>query len=489
MKKREFLKKSAILASSAVVMPSIILSCKEAKEKITTDTSITRLRTAHIGVGNMGAEDLRDISSHAKVDVVALCDVDSNNLAAAKRLHPNAKTFTDYRIMFKEMENAIDAVIVSTPDHTHAPASMMAMNINKAVYCQKPLTHYVTEARAMKKIAAERNLVTQMGIQVHSFYDYKLATLLIQSGIIGKVHTVRAWSPKNWGYDGPAPEGEDAVPESLDWNLWQGTAQKRPYTEGIHLATNWRKLLDYGCATLGDMGVHIFDTPYNALALDIPMTIKNECREPNGYSYPENNVVTYECPGTKYTAEKLKWVWSDGPGVPDMHEDLKLPNDSNELENEDKSKEGKEASVKDKMSLETKETLDGKLPEQGAMFIGDKGRLLLPHFMELPKKIVDGEYVDISAEIDAIEKSNNMGKPIRDYASEGPKHYHQFVDACLGTDTCTAPFEYAGRLTETILLGVIAGRFPNKTLHWNSETAEFAEKEANQYLGATYREF
>ena len=126
-----------------------------------------------------------------------------------------------------------------------------------------------------------------------------------------------------------------------------------------------------------------------------------------------------------------------------------------------------------------------ELPEQGAMFVGSKGRLLLPHFMQLPRKIVRGKYVDISKEI----AKHNLGEPIRNYASEGPKHYHQFVDACLGKDTCTAPFEYAARLTETILLGVIAGRFPNKTLHWDAATAQFAEKEANQYLSGDYRAF
>ena len=487
MKKREFLKKSAILASSAAVIPSFILSCKE--EKTTTNILTKRLRTAHIGVGNMGSEDLRDISSHTKVDVIALCDVDANYLAAASKLHPLAKTYSDYRIMLKELANEIDAVIVSTPDHSHAPASMMAMTMNKAVYCQKPLTHHVTEARAMKKLAAENNLVTQIGIQVHSFYDYKLATLLIQSGIIGKVHTVRAWSPKNWGYDGNVPEGNDPIPETLDWNLWLGTSIEKTYKKEIYHPGNWRKLMDYGCGTLGDMGVHIFDTPYNALALDVPMTIKNECREPNGFGYPENNIVTYEFPGTKYTAKKLKWVWYDGPGAPEMHEELKLPKGVNKVQNDRNSQDDGEASMAAKMSLDTKEIVDGRIPDQGAMFIGEKGRLLLPHFMELPRKIVNGEYVDISTEIAAIEKANSMGKPIRDYASEGPKHYHQFVDACLGADTCTAPFSYAARLTETILLGVIAGRFPNETLHWNSETAEFAEKEANQYLGAAYREF
>ncbi len=477
MNKRDFLKKSGLGVAGITIAPSLIM--------YNSETKINRLRTAHIGVGNMGFADLKDISSHPLVDVTALCDVDSNNLAKAKELYPNAKTFSDYRVMLKEMKKSIDAVIVSTPDHTHAPASILAMNMDKPVYCQKPLTHHVSEARAMKKLAEDKNLVTQMGIQVHSFYDYKLATLLIQSGIIGKVHTVHAWSPKNWGYDGIAPEGSDPIPETLDWNLWLGTSTKRSYKKGVYHPGNWRKLMDYGCGTLGDMGVHIFDTPYNALALDVPRTIKNECRQPTGFGYPENNVVTYEFPQTEYTAESLKWVWHDGPGAPNGHEDLILPS----AIKKDASSTTEEKSLEDKMSLETKTAVAGTLPDQGAMFVGDKGRLLLPHFMQLPKKIVDGKYVDISSEIDAIGKANNMDKPVRDYASEGPKHYHQFVNACLGKGECSAPFSYASKLTETILLGVIAGRFPNQTLHWDSETAKFSEEEANQYLKGEYREF
>ena len=475
MKKRDFLKTTGIVTLGAM-LPSSCAAWTLAENG--------RLRTAHIGVNNMGASDLADISSHQKVDVVALCDVDTNALVKAKTLHPNAKVYKDYRTMLKEMKNEIDAVIVSTPDHTHAPASMMAMEMNKPVYCQKPLTHHVAEARAMSELAKKKNLVTQMGIQVHSFYDYKLATLLIQSGIIGKVHTVRAWSPKNWGYDGPEPTGSDPIPESLDWNLWLGTSANRPYKKDVYHPGNWRKLMDYGCGTLGDMGVHIFDTPYNALKLDVPRTIKNSCREPNGFGFPENNMVTYEFPGTPYTAETLTWIWSDGPGAPDTHEDLKLPGTENKA-SQDKTSE----SVEDKMSLDVKTADEGTLPDQGAMFIGEKGRLLLPHFMQLPRKIVDGKYVDISSEISAVEKANNMGKPIRNYSSEGPKHYHQFVDACLGTDEVSAPFSYASRLTETILLGVIAGRFPNQTLHWDNEKAKFSEDEANQYLDAPYRDF
>lgn len=295
MKKRTFLKNTAALAAVSM-LPGSVWSLAKGK----------RLRTAHIGVSNMGMEDLKAISSHELVDVVALCDVDTNALAAAKAMHPNAKTYADYREMFKDMADGIDAVVVSTPDHTHAPASMLAMENGKSVYCQKPLTHHVSEARAMKKFAADHNITTQMGIQVHSFYDYQLATHLIRNGIIGKVKTVRAWSPKNWGFDGPAPEGSDPVPSNLDWNLWLGTSSERAYKEGYYHPGNWRKVLDYGCGTLGDMGVHIFDTPYNALELDVPMTIKNNCRKPTGFGFPENNEVTYVFPGTAHTTETLK---------------------------------------------------------------------------------------------------------------------------------------------------------------------------------------
>ena len=447
MKKRDFLKTSAALATTTLIPSSLLASIGESQ---------TRLRTAHIGIGGMGAEDLQSIASHQSVDVVALCDVDNKNLEAAHLIYPDAKIFKDYRVMLKKMSSDIDAVIVSTPDHTHAPASIMAMQMDKPVYCQKPLTHYVSEAREMRDLAEQKNLVTQMGIQVHSFYDYKLATLLIQSGIIGKVHTVKAWTDRNFGYDGPAPKGNDPVPDSLDWNLWLGTSSERPYKEKYYHPGVWRKLVDYGCGTLGDMGVHIFDTPYNALTLDVPLTIKNKCRKPNGYGFPESNSVTYTFRGTPYTTDTLTWIWSDGPGSPLDKKYLELPNKN-------------------------------KLPLQGAMFIGEKGRLLLPHFMEKPKHIVDGKYKEI--DIKKYDSNNTLGNRLNDYKLASPKHYHQFVDACLGKDKASAPFSYSSRLTETILLGLIAGRFPDKTLTWDSINAKFKEDEANLYLSGTYRNF
>jgi len=429
MKRRDFLRNAAALASVTVLPTSVWAISKNGK-----------LRTAHIGVGGQAGRDLQRIASHSDVEVVALCDVDSIQLAEAQKLHPNARVFTDYRKLLDEMSGSIDAVVVGTPDHTHAPASLKAMNMGKHVFCEKPLTHHVTEARAMKKVAQEKDLVTQMGIQCHSSDMYKKAAVLIQSGIIGKVSCVRAWSPKNWGYDGPAPEGSDPVPETLDWNLWLGTSPERAYKDKLYHPGNWRKLLDYGCGTLGDMGVHIFDTPYTALELDVPETIKTTCRQPTGYGHPENNVVEYRFPGTKYTTRKLKWIWYDGEGAPGEHEDVKLPGDD-------------------------------ALPEQGAVFVGKKGKLLLPHW-DYPKLIVKGEYKEI--DFPEIEEDN---------------HYHQFVDACMGKGQCSAPFSYASRLTEAILLGVIANRFPGKTLHWDNKTARFKEDGPNLLLDAKYRDF
>lgn len=429
MRRRDFVKNASAFASIAMLPSSVWASTKNGK-----------LRTAHIGVGGMGKSDLKKTVKHPLVEVTALCDVDAVRLAEAHKLYPNAKTFVDYRVLFNRIGKDIDAVFVSTPDHTHAPVSMLAMEMGKPVYCQKPLTHHVSEARAMRKYAEENSIITQMGIQCHSSDEYRKAVALIQQGIIGKVNTVRAWSHKNWGYDGPVPVGSDPVPETLNWNLWLGTSPGRSYKQNIYHPGKWRKLLDYGCGTLGDMGVHIFDTPYTALELDVPKTIKTKCRKPTGFGHPENNVVEYEFPGTKYTTNTLKWIWYDGPGAPKKHKDLKLPHNE-------------------------------QLPEQGAMFVGEKGNLLLPH-CDYPKLIINGKYEPIS--FPETDKAN---------------HYHQFVDACLGKDECSASFSYAARLTESILLGVIGNRFPNKILHWDISSACFMEPEANKLLDFKYRRF
>ncbi|MGB2342572.1 MAG: Gfo/Idh/MocA family oxidoreductase [Flavobacteriaceae bacterium] len=448
MKKRAFLK-NMMMVTGATLYPFLNFSFR------TGDKSI--IRTAHIGVGNMGFEDLKAISAHKKVKVTALCDVDMDYLQAAHALFPTAKIFKDYREMLDCLSDEIDAVVVSTPDHTHAPASLMAMRKNLAVYCQKPLTHYVSECHEMRRLAKEKNLVTQMGIQVHSFYDYKLATHLIRHGILGQVSKVIAWSNKNWGYQGPEPKKTDVIPAHLDWNLWLGTSKERNYLNGFYHPINWRKVRDYGCATLGDMGVHIFDTPYHALDLEAPATVTNDCKPSQGFGFPERNIVRYTFEGTPYTTKEFEWIWFDGEEGPVLSEELILPNAD-------------------------------KLPDQGAVFIGENGkRLLLPHFMQIPKLIVEGEYKSINTS--EFDMQYSINTPVRNYESESIKHYHEFVDSCLGKSKCSASFEYASKLTETILLGVIAGRFPGRTLHYDKINASFLEQEANQYLHGDYRLF
>jgi predicted dehydrogenase len=249
------------------------------------------LRTAHIGVGGMGSADLQSVSSHAKVEVAALCDVDLARLEGAKARHPQAKTFRDYREMLAALGDSVDAVVVSTPDHTHAPAAMAALNHGKPVYCQKPLTHEVFEARQLRLVAEQKKLPTQMGIQVHSSATYRQAVAVIQNNTIGKVSRVYAWSNKNWGYDGGTLTNEQPVPPTLDWNLWIGTAAIRPFVPNVYHPANWRKLIDFGTGTLGDMGVHIFDTPYAALELTFPKWAKTTCRPPTGIGHPEKNMV------------------------------------------------------------------------------------------------------------------------------------------------------------------------------------------------------
>ncbi len=440
IKRRDFIKITSS-ASLLGMLPWGSLMAKEGK----------KLRIAQIGLGGMGMSDLKSISSHADVEVIAICDVDSERIENASKIYTKAKKYVDYQKLLSEIGDQIDAVVVSTPDHAHAPISLKAMELNKHVYCQKPLTRYVSESRMMDSVAASKKLVTQMGIQVHSFYDYMLATKLIQGGIIGKVKKVIAWSPKVWGFDGAAPEGSDPVPENLDWNLWLGTAKFRPYKDGFYHPSNWRKCIDYGCATLGDMGVHVFDTPYNALKLTVPLTVKNNCRKPNGFGHPEKNEVTYTFPGTAYTTDKLEWVWNDGLGAPKPDQDLILPNND-------------------------------KLTDTGAMFIGENGkRLLLPHFMKLPQLIVNGQYEAI--DISAYDPTKSLGDPVRNYDGDSVRHYHEFVDVCLGKKAETsAPFSYSAKLTEVILLGVIAAQFPNKVLHWNNATARFKQRRANKFL-------
>lgn len=399
-----------------------------------------KLRTAHVGVGGMGAADLASIASHPAVEVAALCDVDATRLEAARAKHPAAKTFRDYRQMLAELSEKVDAVVVSTPDHTHAPAALAALERAKPVYCQKPLTHQVAEARTLRELAAAKGVPTQMGIQVHAAAPYRRAVRIVQSGALGKVREVHAWSNKNWGYDGGPFAGIHTVPETLDWNLWLGTAAERPFVPGVFHPSQWRKLIDFGTGTLGDMGVHIFDTPYAALELTAPRWVQTSCRPPTGLGHPEKNRVEYEFPGTKYTTATLRWKWYDGAFAPPRPEDLGLP-------------------------------AGFQVPGQGSLFVGEEGTLLLPHVAE--------------AQLFPEAKYRDFVRP----EVESGNHYHEWVDTCLGRGRTSADFGYAGPLTEALLLGVVANRFPDTRLNWDAAQLRVTNlSDANALLRRPYRE-
>jgi predicted dehydrogenase len=432
LKRRTFLKTTIAAAGSVVILPA----------RVWANPPSGRISTAHIGIGGKGWGDLHSIARHQKVQVVGLCDVDTahGKLTEHKKKYGSAKFFKDYREMLGELGDKIDAVGVCTPDFTHYPATLMAMNAGKHVYTQKPLVHKIAQARHLAKLAKEKRLVTSMGIQCHSMIPYRISTHFIQQGVIGKVSKVHVWSNKTWGYDGAPYKGSDPVPETLDWDLWQGDAPKRPFLKGKYHPSNWRKMLEYGCGTLGDMGVHIFDTPFRALKLSAPQWVEVKCRAPTGFGHPTRNIVRYGFTPTELTTRELVWTWYDGGyATPKDEPDLKMP-------------EGR------------------KLPKQGAMFVGEKGRMLLGHISGpqfFPESI-----------------KSTLNKP----KLSGMDHYLRWVDGIVGKGEAGAPFSYAGPLTEALLLGTVGARYPGKRLTWDAEAMEVTNlAAANRYVGSTPR--
>ncbi len=272
------------------------------------------VRLMAVGAGGRGGADIQEFAGSKAFQLVAFADVDPTRAAESgtTKRWPNAKIYTDYRKMFDEMKD-VDAVSVSTPDHTHAPAAMRAMLMGKPVCCQKPLTHSLYEARQLAKVAAEKKLVTQMGIQIHSAGVHKQVVKIIQDGTIGKVKDVHSWSYKDWGDASPLPTRTDTVPAGLAWDNWLGVAADRPYVGGgYYHPGNWRKRLDFGCGTFGDMGCHILDPVFGSLALTYPKSVKATAGGPTETNWGLNNVVEYVYPGTKYTTENLALTWYDG---------------------------------------------------------------------------------------------------------------------------------------------------------------------------------
>ena len=401
-----------------------------------------RINHATFGASGMGWSDVTALAAHPALHVVAACDVDLARTAEFKKKFPDARIYQDYRELL-EKERDLQSVNVSVPDHMHAPIGLAALRRGLHLYGQKPLTHDLYETRRLTEFAREKKAVTQMGIQIHSGSEYRTAVQLIHDGAIGKVKEVHTWSSKAWGGAEELPTTTDPVPEGLDWDLWLGVCAARPFIGGgWYHPGNWRKRLDFGTGTFGDMGCHIFDPVFGALALTAPVSVRSEGAAPNAHSWATDAIIHYVFPGTAYTAEKtVPIAWYDGKQRP--------PAEIQQLAQDP----GDEKSA---------------LPDQGSIFLGTEGVMVLPH---IGKPRLAGAAKDA---------------PVTKVAGED--HWQQFVKAVLGEGKTSAPFDYAGPLTEAVLLGSVATRFPQQTLAWDAAALRFTNvAEANAFVRRTYR--
>lgn len=402
-----------------------------------------RLNIASIGVGGKGWSDLTATAASPYVDVVALCDVDEGPkfMGQAAMKYPGAARFTDWRRLFDEAKD-VDAVIVSTPDHMHAPIVMPALQLGKHVQCQKPLTHTVFEARQLKLGARRAKVVTQMGNQIQSHVAYRTAVATVHQGTIGKVREVISWQSgaMPWMKVPDRPAGEDPVPGELHWDNWIGVAPVRPYKEVIYHSFNWRAFQDFSNGELGDFGCHILDPVFMALELTAPKTIRAEAPQMNKECWPKNATVYYEFPGTSRTVgDTIKLTWFDGEGILPPRELLEVP-------------------------------ADYKIPPAGSLLKGEKGSLVIPH-VAMPQLLPVDNFKEF--------KFPEVGER---------NHYTSWADACRGVGATTSHFDYAAPLTETVLLGTIAVRLPQQKLNWDAEALKITNSTAaNALLTKPYR--
>jgi predicted dehydrogenase len=402
-----------------------------------------KLRVAAVGCGGKGQSDINGVAASPQVAYVALCDIDSTekHLGWAAKKFPDARTFSDWRKLL-DAAKEFDAVTVSTPDHMHAPIALAAMQRGKHVFCQKPLTHTVHEARQMRLAAKKYGVVSQMGNQIQSHEFYRTAVKLVHDGVIGKVKEVHSWQAgaMRWLLVDDRPAGTDKIPETVRWDDWLGTAPERLFKEKIYHPFAWRAWQDFSNGQLGDFGCHILDPVFMSLGLTAPTTVKGESSPLNREVWYKWSVVQYEFPGTERTADKtLKLTWYDGQGMRPSPDQLGLG-------------EG------------------FKLPGAGSVLIGEKGTLLIPH-VAAPQLLPKEKFADFKMErVAAVD------------------HYVGWADACRGEGKTTSHFDYAGPLTETVLLGTVAMRVPKETLKWDAAAMKVTNSEkATGLLRKEYR--
>ena len=423
--RRAFLKGGSLAAGSTLCGGFSILPGGEPPSE--------KLNIGIIGAGGKGGADLAGVSSE---NIAALCDVDSRRAAPALKRYPKAARYTDYRKML-EKEKGLDAVTVSTPDHHHAPAALMAMALGRHVYCQKPLTHSVSEARLMRAAAKKYKVATQMGNQGHSEHGSRRMVELIRAGTLGTVSEVHVWSNRPiWPQGINRPAGTQPVPTGLDWGLWIGPAPQRPYHEA-YVPFKWRGWWDFGTGALGDMACHNWDIAYWALELGLPESLEAESSPLFKETAPQWSVIRYRFPAIP-GRPAVKLTWYDGPKRPPA------------------------------------ELFEGEaVTTNGSIIIGDKGKLYIPHYWGDGKLLPKKDFVGFKAPGASLPRS--------------PGHYREWITACKGGPAALSNFDYSAQLTEAVLLGNLAVRLGGR-IDWDAKNMKATGRpEADVFVKRAYR--
>ena len=395
-----------------------------------SDAANEKLQLACIGTANRAAANIAGVRGE---DVVALCDVDSTYLAKAKAQHPDAETFADYRELIESMADRLDGVVVSTPDHHHAPATLRAIRAGLHVYCEKPLTHTVHEARVIREAAAEAGVVTQMGTQIHAGQNYHRVVAAIRDGVIGEVSEVHCWDAKSWaGFNWNPTATPSEPPANVDWDLWCGPSPKTDYVAGKYHPADWRRWWDYGQGTLGDMGCHLLDLPFWALELTHPTSVMATASQPpQPQGTPTGATAEWQFPAAGDRGPVLL-AWYDGDNAPSEIAGNPVPKGA------------------------------------GIYFLGSEGNLYA-HYGKLQ---VDGrpDYV-----------------PPEPETFTGLSHHADWINAIKTGGRAACDFAYSGRLTETVLLGNVAYR-AGEPIEWDADALRVTgNDDANRFVRKEYR--
>ena len=421
--RRQFVKSSAA-AGAALLAGGYWSELRAADSRSPNE----KLNIACIGTANRAAANVGGVAGE---NIVALCDIDDNYLDATQKRFPKAARYNDFRKLL-ETEKTLDAVVVSTADHVHAPASVMAMRLGKHCYCEKPLSHNVYESRVAAQVAREKKVATQMGTQIHEGSNYRRVVELIQSDAIGPVSEVHVWVGKGWG-GGDRPKESQPVPKNLHWDLWLGPAPERPYAAGRYHPANWRRWWDFGSGTLGDMACHFMDLPFWALNLRHPTSIEAEGPPVHPETCPLGLIVRYEFPA-RDKMPPVKLTWYDGNRIP-------------------------------------RQVAGHQVPGNGIMFVGSEGQMFADYGSH--RLYPQEKFKDFKPPAPTIP--NSIG------------HYREWIKACKEGTPTTCNFDYSGALSEAVLLGNVAYR-TGKKLDWNGEQLKATNvPEADQYVRREYR--